>query len=145
MEDLRRQTFKMRPHHCGIFVPDIESSIKWYRDTLDFTLSKRSTLSHNKTHTKVAFMKCGDFYIELFDHPEATPFSDKVYKSTCGTKHIAFEVHDLDNVVKTLKLRGVEMIIPLLPEDIRKQNKSPRKVVFIRDNSGILIELIEGF
>ncbi len=145
MEDFGTYRFEMRPHHCGIFVPDIESSIEWYQDILGFTLSHRSTLSHNKTPVKVAFMKRGDFYIELFEHADAAPFSDDVYNNTCGTKHIAFEVKDLPKIMDTLKLRGVDIITPRLPEDMQKQDKMPRGVAFIRDNSGILIELIEGF
>ena len=145
MENSRTFTFEMRPHHCGIFVQNIESSIKWYRDMLGFTVSHRSVLAQKEKPIKVAFMKYGDFYIELFEHADAAPFSDDIYNNTCGTKHMAFEVTGLSEIVNNLKQRGVEVMTPSLPDDMRKQNNVPKGVAFIKDNSGILIELIEGF
>ncbi|OGO24957.1 MAG: hypothetical protein A2144_08830 [Chloroflexi bacterium RBG_16_50_9] len=137
--------FELIPHHCGIFVPDIESSIAWYRDILGFTLSHRSTLTRGEIPRKVAFMKHGDFYIELFDYADAAPFSDDVYHKTCGTKHIAFDVQDLPQIVYTLKSRGVEIVFHNQPETEPRLENRPRGVAFIRDNAGTLIELIEGF
>ncbi len=140
-----KNAFEIRPHHCGIFVPEIESSIKWYQDILGFTLSHRSTLNTGKKPVKVAFMKNNNFYIELFEHPDATPFSDDTYNNTCGTKHLAFEVRNLPKIVESLKTRGVIIMTPNLPKETEQGGKMPRGVAFIRDNSGILIELIEGF
>ena len=57
-------TFQLIPHHCGISVPDLEASITWYRDMLGFSVVKRLTL--DVLPAKIAFMKHGDFYIELF-------------------------------------------------------------------------------
>ena len=54
---------EMRPHHYGIYVPDLESSIKWYQEKLDFTVHRRSYAE--RISAKIAFLKRGDFYIEL--------------------------------------------------------------------------------
>ena len=84
-----------------------------------------------------------DFQIELFEVPGASPLpDDRRYPNrdllTHGTKHIAFEVDNLEGAVGALKERGVDIAM-----DITKMPDG--KVAFIRDNAGILIELIEPF
>ncbi len=145
MENSNNNTFEIKPHHCGIFVPEIESSIKWYKDILGFTLSHRSILNTGNKPVKVAFMKNNHFYIELFEHSDAAPFSDDIYNNTCGTKHLAFEVKNLAQIIDSLNCKGVMVMTPNLPKNTKQEEKMPRGVAFIRDNSGILIELIEGF
>ena len=36
--------FDLKPHHCGISVPDLETSVAWYRDMLGFSVKARLTL-----------------------------------------------------------------------------------------------------
>ena len=55
---------ELRPHHCGISVPNLEASIAWYRDVLGFSVDARGHIK--KAQAEVAFMKHGNFYIELF-------------------------------------------------------------------------------
>ena len=50
--------------------------------------------------------------------------------ATHGTKHIAFEVPDVSSTMDYLEERGVDIAM--------------RDPAFIRDNSGILIELIDS-
>ena len=139
MNKLTTDIYKLRPHHCGISVPDLETSIAWYRDMLGFSVEKRLTLE--EAHAKIAFMKHGDFCIELFEVAGATPMPEsRRYPNqdiaTHGTKHIAFEVQDLRKLMDTLKQRGVDVAMDVhVMEDTL--------MAFIRDNSGILIELIE--
>jgi len=132
-------TFDLKPHHCGISVPDLEAGIAWYRDMLGFSLKARMTL--DAAGAKIAFIKHGDFQIELFEVAGAAPLpDDRRYPDldlrTHGTKHIAFAVEDLNSVVDTLKERGVDIAkdVTIMPDG---------KNAFIRDNAGILIELME--
>ena len=131
--------FDLKPHHCGISVPDLEASIAWYRDMLGFSLKTRITLE--KVGAKIGFMRHGDFQIELFEVPKASPLpDDRRYPNrdllTHGTKHIAFKVENLKEVVDVLKERGVDIAM-----DVTKMPDG--KTAFIRDNAGILIELLE--
>lgn len=140
MEKVKTDLFELRPHHCGISVPDIEASIAWYRDMLGFSAKARLTLE--AVGAKIAFLKHGDFQIELFEVPGAAPLPDDrrypdVDLRTHGTKHLAFAVEDLKRVVDTLKERGVDIAMDVM-------NMPDGKVAFIRDNSGILIEFIES-
>ena len=132
-------TFDLKPHHCGISVPDLEASIAWYRDMLGFSVKARMTLE--VVGAKIGFIRYGEFQIELFEVPGANPLPDDrrhpdLDLRTHGTKHIAFAVQDLQSIVDTLKERGVDIAM-----DVR--NMPDGKVAFIRDNAGILIELIE--
>jgi methylmalonyl-CoA/ethylmalonyl-CoA epimerase len=131
--------FNLKPHHCGISVPDLEASIAWYRDILGFSLKTRLTLE--KADAKIAFMRYGDFQIELFEVQKANPLpDDRRYPNrdllTHGTKHIAFKVENLEKIVNVLKERGVDIAM-----DVTKMPDG--KTAFIRDNAGILIELLE--
>lgn len=131
--------FSLKPHHCGISVPGIEAGIRWYSDMLGFSLKGRVTLE--AANAKVAFLTQGDFQIELFEVAGAAALPDdrrspNLDLRTHGTKHLAFAVSDLDAAVALLKARGVDiaMDVTAMPDG---------KVAFIRDNAGILIELVE--
>jgi methylmalonyl-CoA/ethylmalonyl-CoA epimerase len=132
-------TFDLKPHHCGISVPDLEASIAWYRDMLGFSVKALMTL--DAVGAKIGFMRHGDFEIELFEVPGASLLpDDRRYPNrdllTHGTKHIAFEVENLKSVVDTLKERGVNIAMDVT-------NMPDGKVAFIRDNTGTLIELLK--
>jgi len=55
----------LRPHHVGISVPDLEAAITWYQEMLGFSVAKRAEMG--QLSAKLAFVKNGDFYIELFE------------------------------------------------------------------------------
>ena len=126
---------EMKPHHVGISIPDLEASIDWYCNVLGFTVVKRGYIP--EAHTKNAYLRYGDFYVELFqpDNPIPLP-DDRRYPtkdvSTFGTKHIAFKVKDLKQVTEVLKKKGVEFAMA----------RPDGTVHFIRDNSGILLEFM---
>jgi methylmalonyl-CoA/ethylmalonyl-CoA epimerase len=139
MAKLMKDILVLKPHHCGISVPDLEAAISWYRDMLGFSVETRMTLE--AVGAKVAFIKHGDFCIELFEVAGAASLLDeRRYPNedlrTHGTKHIAFSVDDLKSVVDTLKERGVDMAMDVM-------DMPDGKVAFIRDNAGTLIELVE--
>ena len=70
MTNADTKIINLRPHHCGIFVPEIGSSIGWYTEMLGFTVCHRSSMKRGDKEIKVAFMKHGNFYIELFVQDE---------------------------------------------------------------------------
>jgi methylmalonyl-CoA/ethylmalonyl-CoA epimerase len=131
--------FTVKPHHCGISVPDLEAGIAWYREMLGFELQRRMTL--DALGAKIAFLTNGQFRIELFEVNGAAPLPDdrrlpNTDLFTHGTKHIAFAVSDLDGAVKHLKFRGADIATDVM-------TMPDGKVAFVRDNAGILIELSE--
>ena len=133
------EQFTIKPHHCGISIPDLEASIEWYRDMLGFSLESRVTIE--AANAEIAFIKRGGFRIELFEVSGATPLPDCRREpnqdlATHGTKHIALEVSDLTGLMAYLKRQGVDVAIDVQPVE-------NTIMAFIRDNSGILIELIQ--
>jgi len=131
--------FKLKPHHGGISVPDIEASIAWYQNMLGFTVIKRMNI--DAIPAKIAFMKHGNFCIELFEVPGASSLPEcrrnpnedlKVH----GNKHIAFTVENIYQVIAILKKRGVDIAMELT------EIGPGEWACFIRDNAGNLIELM---
>ena len=139
MPKSKTDAFQLIPHHCGISVPDIEASIKWYQDILGFSVEKRLTL--DAVNAKIAFLKHGDFQIEFFEIEDAASLpEDRRYPDrdicTHGTKHIAFSVDDVPEFIDSLKKRGVDIAM-----DVNLMENKP--MAFIRDNAGNLIEVVE--
>jgi lactoylglutathione lyase len=87
--------------HSGLFVRDIETSIKFYCDKLDFDLIHENTINAAEGIVKVAFVRSGDCTIELVQLPGATQRPDGLFD------HIAFKVKDIDAVTTNLKKRGI--------------------------------------
>ena len=130
---------KLKPHHLGISVADLEASIAWYCEKLDFKVVNRLTL--DAIPAKIAFLRHGDFAVELFEVPGASPLPDDRRHPdqdvrTHGTKHIALAVQDTKKVIEVLKERGVDIAL-----DVRVVDQT--KIAFIRDNTGNLIEIFE--
>lgn len=129
------------PHHVGLSVPDLAASVAWYREMFGFTVEMYQEVSH--VPFKGAFLKRGDFRLELFELPGANPLPPERREvdqdlRTHGTKHMALCVPSIDAALAFLRPRGVEVAMePMSVEGTR--------ACYIRDNSGILIELCEPF
>lgn len=138
--------FEIRPHHCGISVPDIEASIAWYEDVLGFAVAKRMKMGGGQ----IVFLKLGDFYIELFEIPGSRPSDDMQTQmgqdlTIQGTKHVAFTVENLAELRDYLEGRGVTITVPEVPgasEEAPPADEEAPRALFIRDNSGVMLEFV---
>lgn len=125
--------------HMGVSVPDMEASINWYQDMLGFTLVSDKFIP--QLPARIAFLECGEFSVELFQVEGAATLPEErrtpnLDIRTHGTKHVAFAVEDLCNLMKCLKAKHVDIAFDVFPME-------GDLVAFIRDNSGNLIELIQ--
>lgn len=109
----------------------MEESITFYTGNLGMNLISRREIRQN--NAEIAFLG-----IARTDHRiELTWWRDKKdYVEGDQLDHIAFGVHGLENLVATLKEKGVEVA------------KEPyalgtSRIAFIKDPNGIWIELIE--
>lgn len=133
----------MKPLHVGISVRNIQESIEWYRSVLGFELLWCRDFEDLKS--QIAFLKQGDFEIELFEHhnSQAIPKERLMPKEdiqTQGTKHVAFSTDDINTLFDSFKTKGVDIVFGPV--------ESPPKDAmfgFIRDPSGVLIEFIQKF
>ncbi len=124
--------------HVGISVNNMEESLAWYEKNLGFVKNKDEYVT--ALSSRICFIVKDGFEIELFqyDEPKSIPEERLTPKSdlqTVGTKHIAFAT---DNMA-ALKERFIRGDVDIAHE-VQMEGKS---VIFIRDNSGVLIELIE--
>lgn len=129
----------IRPLHVGISVGDMDASLAWYEKNLGFTLVDDEYVP--PLGARICFIQNGDFQLELFryDEPQALP-EDRRHPDTdlrtIGTKHVAFEVADYPAVKERFLANGVD----IAHEAVMAGNN----VMFIRDNSGVLLELIQN-
>ena len=130
--------FEVKFDHAGISVPDLESSIAWYGTMLGFELEGRAFLP--PVQAQIAFLRRGNLRVELFEVPGAAALPDarRVPDEdlrTHGNKHVCYAVKDARAAADELKSRGADIVfVKEMPQ---------ATVVYIRDNAGNLIELVQ--
>jgi len=129
------EAMELVPHHVGLSVPDLQSSIKWYQDMLGFILEKQMEMP--PLHAKIAFMKYGDFRIELFEVAGAKPLpEDRRFPqkdlTTHGWKHLSIGVKEPKKVLEMLKNKGADIAL--------EGEVNGEAMGFVRDNAGNLVE-----
>ena len=127
----------LKHHHGGISVPDLEASIRWYAEVLDFEVEQRFEIP--AIPAKVAMLRRGDLRLELFEVPGAQPLPEErrhpnLDLRTHGNKHLAFAIKDIDSAERELRSRGADIVW------VRRFEFGAN--IFVRDNSGNLIELV---
>ena len=125
-------------HHIGVSVPNLEEAIAWYKHVLGFEVEKEFYVEAAKS--KTAMMRCGGLRFELFEVEGAKPPSaDRSHPpadlKTFGTKHGAFQVHNLDEFLDEVESRGADVAFVV--------RESFGKGCFLRDCAGNLIEFVE--
>lgn len=125
-------------NHFAISVADLEETLKWYSDIFGFTVIDRSEIPG--TGIKVSHMQGIGFILEIFEAPDASPLpEDRRIPNrdllTHGNKHMSFGVPNGPKAKEELEALGVE--IAMVAEVDGTYG------VFIRDNTGNLIEIFE--
>lgn len=125
-------------NHFAISVADMEKSIEWYSNNFGFTIIDRSEIPG--TDVRVAHMQGVGFILEIFCAPNSNPLPEdrrvpNLDFLTQGNKHISFGVKDGRKTKKEMEAMGID--IAFVAEVDRTYG------VFIRDNTGNLIEIFE--
>ena len=126
------------PLNVGISVDNMEESLEWYRTNLDFELVKDNYVP--PLGARICFVRNGDFELELFRYDDPKPIpADRLTPNsdlqTVGTKHVAFQVPDMKALKEKFLANGVD-----IAHEVTMEGNS---VMFVRDNSGVLIEFIQ--
>ena len=129
---------ELRFHHGGVSVPDLEASIRWYREVLGFEVENRFEIP--KAHAKVAMIRRGALRMELFEVEDGKPLPEERRVpdrdlQTHGNKHVCFGIQSVDEAERELRAKGVDIVF------VGRVMQPPN--IFMRDNSGNLIEFIE--
>ena len=119
--------------HIGVFVSDMERSMKFYMDNLGFESQGIDDLGA----TKIGFLKNGGCIIELVCHET---YSNPPTRGIID--HICLEVTGIEELVEELKAKGVAM------ENDASVGYSDKirggvKNIFFRGPDGERIELME--
>jgi len=125
--------------HIGVAVNNLEESLHIFKDVLGMKCSGEEEVKEQ--NVKVAFLPVGESEIELLEStsPDGN-IAKYIEKKGEGIHHIAFEVEDLDVMLKNLQEKGARLI-----------DKEPRygaggaRIAFLHPKStnGILVELCE--
>ena len=121
--------------HVALRVVDYDGTVAWYREKLGFELDQEWPFGD----LRLAYMHNGNAKIEVLGGSTAEPQEQVDSLETTfsheGVHHFCFRVDDLDVTLAELKARGVPLLgEPFVVEEIG------RRLVFIKDNSGNLIE-----
>lgn len=128
-----------KPLHVGISVADMEESLEWYKRNLDFELVSDEYVPPLKA--RICFIRNGDFELELFEYDDPKPIpADRLTPNTdlqtVGTKHVAFYTADMAALKTRFVANGVDIA--------HEVTMGGDAVMFVRDNSGALIEFIQS-
>ena len=128
----------LKPLHVGISVANMEEALEWYSKNLDFKLVNDSYVP--PLGARICFVQNGDFQLELFKYDDPKPLpADRLTPNsdlqTIGTKHVAFEVVDMKALKEKFVANGVDIAHEVMMEG--------NFVMFVRDNSGVIIEFIQ--
>jgi methylmalonyl-CoA/ethylmalonyl-CoA epimerase len=135
---MSRAPLEFSHHHGGVSVPDLEASIRWYAEVLDFEVERRFDIP--AIPAKVAMIRRGPLRIELFEVPGAAALPPErrvpnLDVRTHGNKHVAFAVADVDAFAAELERRGADIVFVA--------HHPFGSNIFIRDNAGNLIEFVQ--
>jgi glyoxylase I family protein len=122
-------------HHIAIICSDYELSKRFYLGMLGFKLDSEVYREARKSYKSDLSMN-GKYVIELFSFPKTPPRPSR--PEAAGLRHIAFEVEDIESVVKILLEKNITV------EPIRIDEFTGKKFTFIADPDGLPIEFYES-
>jgi glyoxylase I family protein len=121
-------------HHVAIICSDYPRSKHFYVEVLGFKIV-REVYREDRRSFKLELQVGGRYQLELFSFPN--PPSRVSSPEACGLRHIAFEVEDVQDTVRRLRERGVDV------EPIRVDDATNRRFTFFRDPDNLPMEIYE--
>ena len=95
--------------HLGIAVNSIDGGKKFWSDVLGLRLEGSETVEAQKVTT--AFFPVGDSEVELLESTSPDgPVAKFIEKKGTGFQHVAFRVANIEDALKELKEKGIELI-----------------------------------
>jgi glyoxylase I family protein len=121
-----------RIHHVAIICSNYEKSKAFYVDILGFSILEETFRSERNSYK--LDLKIGDRdTIELFSFPEPPARLDR--PEACGLRHLALEVENIEESVRDLTAKGIEV------EPIRIDTITGKKFTFFKDPDNLPLEL----
>ena len=123
-----------RIHHTAIICSDYEKSKYFYTEILGMKIIREVYRAERESY-KLDLSLNGEYVIELFSFPSPPPRVSR--PEATGLRHLAFEVNDLDKVVKFLLENNITS------EPIRVDEFTDKRFTFISDPDDLPIEFYE--
>ena len=120
-------------HHVAIICSDYEISKEFYVEKLGFEIIREIYREERQSYK--LDLKLGESQIELFSFPNSPKRPS--YPEACGLRHLAFEVDDIEEAIKELKGKNIQV------EEIRIDEYTEKKFTFFNDPDGLPLELYE--
>jgi methylmalonyl-CoA epimerase len=128
-----------RIDHVGVAVSDLDAGIALYEQTYDMTLVHRETVTEQGV--EAVLLDVGENHVELLRPlSEDTPVGKFLAKRGPGLHHVAYQVTDIEAVLRSLKDAGVRLIDETPRTGIRSS-----RVAFLHPASsgGVLTEIVQ--
>jgi len=125
--------------HIGVAVENLNEAMKLYRENLGLEIEGTEEVKEQRV--KVAFIPVGESRIELLGSTDPdSPIAKFIEKRGEGIHHIALEVDHIEDALKKLKERGVQLI-----DEKPRIGAHKMKIAFLHPKStkGVLLELCE--
>lgn len=136
-------------HHTAISTPDIERSLRFYRDLLGFEVIYSSAWEAGTegadritrlkdSAARIVMLKAGNACVELFQYSKPMPKTAEPMRPVCdhGITHLCLDVADIDAEYERLKAAGMIFHCP-------PQGLGPLRATYGRDPDGNVVELLE--
>ena len=121
-------------HHIAIICSNYEQSKKFYTEVLGCTIVKETYRAERDSY-KLDLAIGGTYIIELFSFPN--PPARPSQPESCGLRHLAFSVKDIEASIAALASHGVTC------EPIRIDTLTNKRFTFFADTDGLPLELYE--
>jgi catechol 2,3-dioxygenase-like lactoylglutathione lyase family enzyme len=112
----------------AISVPDLRASATWYSEKLGLKVVMEAP---QRNTAAAVVLEGGGFIVELIQRNDAVPATEVVH----GITKAGIIVENLDSLLTTLRLRGVEIAYGPFPAQ-----ENQRANVIVRDNAGNLLQ-----
>ena len=121
-------------HHIALICSNYEKSKNFYTNILGFTIVREIFRAERNSY-KLDLALNNVFTIELFSFPN--PPARPSQPESCGLRHLAFAVDNIENAIQALKMKGVDC------EPIRVDQQTQKRFTFFEDPDGLPLELYE--
>ena len=121
-------------HHVAIICSNYVESKKFYSEVLGLKIIAEAYRQQRQSYKLDLALPNGG-QIELFSFPNPPPRPSR--PESCGLRHLAFEVDNVELTKKELEEKGVEV------EPIRIDEYTDRKFTFFADPDGLPLEIYE--
>jgi glyoxylase I family protein len=122
-------------HHIAIICSNYEVSKQFYTEVLGCTIVKETFRAERDSY-KLDLAINGNFIIELFSFPN--PPARRSQPESCGLRHLAFSVKDIEASIAVLASKGVTC------EPICIDTLTNKRFTFFADPDGLPLELYEN-